>query len=100
MYRNINYKMYLSQGDLKKKQDEQLENEKKLRKEIGQLNIENQWLINNQKSKKGDWMEGNEGELDSVKKELKEEKEKVKDLSSWKYQLVEKNTRLEKANER
>ena len=59
-------------------------------------------MINNQKNKKGkgDWLEVNEGELESVKNELKEEKEKVKDLSSWKYQLVEKNTRLEKANER
>ena len=80
--------MYLSQDDLKK--------------EIGQLNIENQWLINDQKNKKGkeDWMEVNEGELDSVKKELKEEKEKVKDLSSWKYQLVEKNKELTKDNDR
>ena len=94
--------MYLSQGDLKKKQDEQLENEKRLSREIGQLNIENQWLINDQKNKKGkgDWMEVNEGELDSVKKELKEEKEKVKDLSSWKYQLVEKNKELTKDNDR
>merc|ERR1711982_299378 len=45
-----NFEYAVENNDLKKKINEQLEREKKLRNEIGQLKVENQWLINNQKS--------------------------------------------------
>ena len=82
--------------------NEHLEREKKIRKELDQLKVENQWLINNQKNTAGrtDRIEIKEGEIESLKKELKEEKDKVKNLTSWKSQLMEKNKELKEDNER
>ena len=41
-----------------------------------------------------------EKELEILRKDLKEEKEKVKNLSAWKEQVVEKNQKLSTENER
>merc|ERR1711862_198483 len=74
-----NFEYAVENNDLKKKINEQLEREKKLRNEIGQLKVENQWLINNQKSVSqgsSNKIEVKEEELESLAKQLKEEKEK------------------------
>ena len=82
--------------------NEQLEREKKLRKEIGQLKVENQWLINNQKNGTGssNKLEVKEEEFESLANQLKEEKEKVRNLTTWKAQLTEKNKELKEDNHR
>ena len=87
---------------MKKKVNEQLEREKKLRKEIGQLKVENQWLINNQKNSTGssNKLDVKEEEFESLANQLKEEKEKVKNLTTWKAQLTEKNKELKEDNHR
>ena len=76
--------------------NEQLEREKKIRNEIGQLRVENQWLINNQKNSggKAERMDEKAIEVESLMKELREEKEKVKNLTTCKSQLMEKNKEL------
>merc|ERR1711892_494598 len=45
-----NFEYAVENNELKKKVNEQLEREKKIRSDIGQLKVENQWLINNQKT--------------------------------------------------
>jgi len=97
-----NFEYAVENNELKKKVNEQLEREKKIRSDIGQLKVENQWLINNQKNSSGntDRIDVKEGELDALKKELKEEKEKVKNLTTWKSQLTEKNKELKEDNHR
>merc|ERR1719483_972855 len=97
-----NFEYAVENNELKKKVNEQLERKKKIRTDIGQLKVENQWLINNQKNSSGntDRIDVKEGELDALKKELKEEKEKVKNLTTWKSQLTEKNKELKEDNHR
>ena len=58
--------------------------------------MENQWLINNQKNSGGktERMDEKAIEVESLMKELREEKEKVKNLTTWKSQLMEKNKEL------
>ena len=82
--------------------NEQLEREKKIRNEIGQLKVENQWLINNKKNPGGnaERMDENAIEVESLMKELGEEKDKVKNLTTWKSQLMEKNKELKEDNAR
>merc|ERR1712115_619025 len=61
----------------------------------------NQWLINNQKSVSqgsSNKIEVKEEELESLAKQLKEEKEKVRNLTTWKAQLSEKNKELKEDN--
>ena len=76
--------------------NKQLEREQKIRNEIGQLRVENQWLINNQTNSggKAERMDEKAIEVESLMKELREEKEKVKNLTTWKSQLMEKNKEL------
>eukprot|EP00092_Neocalanus_flemingeri_P005056 GFUD01005436.1.p1 GENE.GFUD01005436.1~~GFUD01005436.1.p1 ORF type:complete len:507 (+),score=184.69 GFUD01005436.1:185-1705(+) len=97
-----NFEYVVENEELKKNLNEQLEREKKITKEMSQLKVENQWLINNQKDTAGksDKTDVKEEELESLKKELKEEMEKVKNLTSWKSQLMEKNKELKDDNER
>ena len=87
---------------MKKRVNEQLEREKKIRTEIGQLRVENQWLINNQKNSggKGERMNKKTIEVESLIKELSEEKDKVTNLTTWKSQLMEKNKELKEDNAR
>ena len=77
------------------------ENEKKISTELGQLKTENQWLVNNQKGKKSvDAKDESQKQFEMYKKELKDEKEKVENLSVWKSQLSDKNKELKEENKR
>jgi hypothetical protein len=80
--------------------NEQLEREQKIRNEIGQLRVENQWLINNQKNAGGkeEIKDEKAVEVESLTKELREEK--VQNLTTWKSQLMEKNKELKIDNAR
>jgi len=92
-----NFNFVIENGDLKKSREDQLDIDQNLRKEMSQLNLENQWLINNVKQGRSKVvMVGNDDEEDveKVKKELREEKEKVMNLTCWKSQLVEKNNKI------
>ena len=72
-----------------------------MNKELGQLKSENQWLVNNQKGKKSvDPRDESQKQFEMYKKELKDEKEKVENLSVWKSQLSDKNKELKEENER
>ena len=73
-----------------------LERAKKIRNEIGQLRVENQWFINSQKNTggKAERMDEKAIKIKSLMKELREEKEKVKNFTTWKSQLMEKNKEL------
>ena len=72
---------------MKKNQEDQLEKESKLQKQLCYLNVENQWLVNVLKMNGGDIEE----DMERIKKELNEEKDKVKDLDFWKSQLLQKS---------
>jgi len=92
-----NFNFVVENGDLKKSQEDQLDLEQNLRKEMDQLNLENQWLISNVKqgnSKVMMLVKDDDEEVEKVKKELREEKEKVMNLTCWKSQLVEKNNKI------
>ena len=78
--------------------NEQLEREKKIRNEIGQLRVENQWLIST--GEKAERIDEKTIEIESLMKELREEKDKVKNLTTWKSQLMEKNKELKEENAR
>jgi hypothetical protein len=69
---------------------------------MGQLKVENQWLINNQKNAggKAETLDEKTVEVESLTKELGEEKEKVRNLTTWKSQLMEKNKELKEDNAR
>ena len=56
-----------------------MDTKKKLDREINQLSVENQWLANSKKKSSGvdEKMEDMGRELQEVKQELREEKEKV-----------------------
>lgn len=72
-----------------------------MNKELGQLKSENQWLVNNQKGKKSvDPRDESQKQFEMYKKELKDEKEKVENLSVWKSQLSDKNKELKEENKR
>ena len=78
--------------------------EKQQRKQLQELKTENQWLIQNQK-KSGDSpnkrsQESHEKQLDMLRNELKEERDKVKNLTGWKSQLSDKNKELKEENDK
>lgn len=80
---------------------EELENmETKLRLEIKQIKVENQWLISNQKANaaKEQKVEDSKRELIALRTQLKEEKNKVRDISEWKAQLLETNEKMKAEN--
>lgn len=82
---------------------EELENlENKLRLEIKQIKVENQWLISNQKTNaaKEQKAEDAKRELTLLRSQLKEEKIKVRDISEWKAQLMETNEQMKSENKR
>ena len=80
--------------------NEKLEREKKIGNEIGQLRVENQWFINSQKHTggKAERMDEKAIEIESLMKKLREEK--VKNFTTWKSQLMEKNKELKEDNAR
>merc|ERR1711874_555198 len=74
--------------------------ETKLRLEIKQIKVENQWLISNQKTNvaKEEKAEDLRRELGLLRNQLKEEKNKVRDISEWKTQLMETNQQMKTEN--
>ena len=70
-------------------------------KELGKLKTENQRLVSNQKSKMNtDKVDESQKQFEMYKQELRDEREKVKNLSVWKSQLSEKNKELKEENDR
>lgn len=70
-------------------------------KELGKLKTENQRLVSNQKSKMiTDKVDESQKQFEMYKQELRDEREKVKNLSVWKSQLSEKNKELKEENDR
>ena len=65
------------------------------------MKTENQSLVNNQKGRKSvDAKDESQKQFEMYKKELKDEKEKVENLSVWKSQLSDKNKELKEENKR
>jgi len=64
---------------------------------MDQLKVENQWLVSRSKEAKGG---GGDTDAQQLKQELKAEKEKVTNLTTWKGQLAVKNKELTIENER
>ena len=96
----INYScVIILQNELKKKIQKIQDREKGMKKELSDVKTENQWLVNNQKSgspnKKS---EDSVKQTEAMRNELKEEKDKVKNLTVWKSQLSEKNKELKEEN--
>jgi len=92
-----NFECVVENGELKRQFQMKEENENKLVKDIKQLSVENQWLMNNPKSAD---INSSSLELEEAKSELKLEREKVKNLMSWKSQLADKNKKLLEENDR
>lgn len=89
------------QNELKKKLFQTQDREKQLKRELSGLKTEHQWILNNQKSAIQSKKSEESGKVcEALHKELKEEKEKVKNLSEWKSQLSDKNKELKQENER
>ena len=107
------------QEELDKKLKENIESQKKVHRELNQMKVENQWLVNNKRISSGteEKVEDMARDLQGLKRELKEEKEKVnnfalcrkkymdqfiqvKNLLDWKTQLAEKNKELKDENSR
>ena len=75
--------------------------EKLIKRELSELKTEHQWLLNNQKSSNQSKKSEESGkEIVLLEKTLKEEKDKVKNLTEWKSQLSEKNKELKQENEK
>ena len=81
---------------MKRNEDDQVEKEHYLTKEMSQLSLENQWLMNNLKMTSVEKVE----DVEKATEELRKEKEKVQNLVSWKSQLAEKNSKLQEENKR
>ena len=65
------------------------------------MKTEHQWLLNNQKSATQSKKSEESGKIvEALHNELKEEKEKVKNLAEWKSQLSDKNKELKQENEK
>ena len=89
------------QNDLKKKLFQTQDREKQLKRELSGLKTEHQWLLNNQKSATQSKKSEESGKIvEALHNELKEEKEKVKNLAEWKSQLSDKNKELKQENEK
>ena len=70
-------------------------------RELGQLKTENKQLISAQKDKKSlNISDQSKKQFEMYKQELKEERERVKNLSIWKSQLSDKNKELKEENDR
>ena len=75
--------------------------EKLIKRELSELKTEHQWLLNNQKSSNQSKKSEESGkQIVLLEKTLREEKDKVKNLTEWKSQLSEKNKELKQENEK
>ena len=89
------------QNDLKKKLFQTQDREKQLKRELSGLKTEHQWVLNNQKSANQSKKSEESGKIvEALNHELKEEREKVKNLAEWKSQLSDKNKELKQENEK
>merc|ERR1712018_574807 len=91
-----NFEYAVENEQLEKKLKVSTESKKSLDKELTQLKVENQWLVSNNKKSSGrhEKAEDIARELQDLKLQLRNEKEKVKNLVDWKSQLAEKNKLL------
>jgi len=91
------FEAQMAKDELAQQMEEVKKKEKKLKIEYDQMKVENQWLVSRGKEKdKG----ASEPELEKMRNELKLEKEKVTNLTTWKGQLALKNKELQLENER
>jgi len=97
-----NFEYSIENEELTKKLQNVILSQKNLDKEYSQLKVENQWLASSQKKseKIGGKLEESAREIQELRKELQEEKIKVKNLSEWKSQLADKNKDLKQENTR
>jgi len=97
-----NFEHVVANDNLKNQLQRVNESRAKLEREINQTNVENKWLASNTKKTSGvnAKIEDMERELHDLKHDLREEKEKVKNLTEWKTQLACKNTDLKEENKR
>ena len=84
---------------MKKKLKEFQEREKILKKELNEVRKDNSKLIQNSE-KTGPIKHEFDKQLDIARSELKDEREKVKNLTVWKSQLSDKNKELKDENEK
>merc|ERR1712029_461352 len=91
-----NFEYSIENEELTKKLQNVILSQKNLDKEYSQLKVENQWLASSQKKseKIGGKLEESAREIQELRKELQEERIKVKNLSEWKSQLADKNKDL------
>jgi len=94
-----NFEYAVENNDLKKKMNILQEKDNKLKKELAEIKNENQWIIKNQKSGSPS-KKIEESQMEMMRTELKEEKDKVKNLTVWKSQLSEKNKELKEENDK
>ena len=90
------------QEDVKNKLNNSRSSCKRLEKELSLLKVENQWLASNKKvsANNDSKIQETTQEIAKLKREIKEEREKVNNLTDWKNQLVEKNKTLLAENKR
>jgi len=95
-----NFEFALEQEKTKEEMTEMKTRESQLRSELDQIRVENKWLINDKKVSVG--KEGDKEELlrevERLRKENRDEREKVTNLNTWKAQLAEKNKQLKEEN--
>merc|ERR1711981_979664 len=97
-----NFEYSIENQEINKKLSTSLAKVKTLERELGQLQVENQWLVSSQKKTSciEGKMEERSRELQDLRAELHTEKEKVKNLSEWKSQLADKNKEIKEENKR
>lgn len=96
-----NFEYAVENNELKKKLFQTQDREKQLKRELSGLKTEHQWVLNNQKASNQSKKSDESGKIvEALHNELKQEKEKVKNLAEWKSQLSDKNKELKQENEK
>jgi len=97
-----NFELTMDNEEMSKKMKVTQESLRKMEREVGQAQVEKEWLISQQKNAAGTSEKASElaAQLDQTKTELREEKTKVKNLADWKSQLADKNKELKDENQR
>ena len=80
------------------------EGEKQNKKQIQELKTENKWLSSQSKKSESSpnkkMQDSHDKQLDLLRNELREERDKVKNLTGWKSQLSDKNRELKEENDK
>merc|ERR1719500_594505 len=97
-----NFELTMDNEEMSKKMKVTQESLRKMEREVGQVQVEKEWLISQQKKAAGTSEKAGElaTTLENTKVELREEKTKVKNLADWKSQLADKNKELKEENSR